>query len=165
MRATCWQYRPEVSEKVKSERSNRSDAHTCCVLLFYFFLFSLHLSNVCLFSFYFFNHLSTAQFGTQYYELVWTGRVGFAKVAKQARVPIIPIFTQNIREAFRTVQFGKGFFRWIYDRFRLPLMAIYGGFPVKLTTFVGKPILVDGTETPEEISFKVCCTFGFLFAL
>ncbi|XP_017461832.1 PREDICTED: transmembrane protein 68-like, partial [Rhagoletis zephyria] len=95
-----------------------------------------------------------AQFGTEYYELVWSGRVGFAKVAKQAQVPIIPIFTQNIREAFRTVQLGQGFFRWLYDKYRLPLAAIYGGFPVKLTTYIGKPIMVDPDWTPEEISLK-----------
>ncbi len=72
-------------------------------------------------------------------------------------MPIIPIFTQNIREAFRTVQLGQGFFRWLYDKYRLPLAAIYGGFPVKLTTYIGKPIMVDPDWTPEEISLKVSC--------
>src|SRR6218665_1551017 len=65
-----------------------------------------------------------AQFGTPNYDLVWGSRVGFAKVALQANVPVIPVFTQNVREAFRTVQFGKRFARFIYDRFRIPMMLI-----------------------------------------
>ena len=32
-----------------------------------------------------------------------SSRVGFAKIAIEAKVPIIPVFTQNVREAFRTV--------------------------------------------------------------
>jgi len=81
---------------------------------------------VCTFSFYRFvvNIPFSAQFGTENYNLVWAGRVGFAKVAIQARVPIIPVFTQNIREAFRTVQLGSSFFRRIYDKYKFPLMAV-----------------------------------------
>ncbi|KPM03941.1 transmembrane protein 68-like protein 1 [Sarcoptes scabiei] len=95
-----------------------------------------------------------AQFGNHYYNLIWSGRVGFAKVAKQAKVPIIPVFTQNIREAFRTVQILPNFFRKIYDTYKIPLMAIYGGFPVKLKTIVGKPIHFDPEDTVEEIAEK-----------
>ena len=32
-----------------------------------------------------------------------SSRVGFAKIAIDAKVPVIPVFTQNLREAFRTV--------------------------------------------------------------
>ena len=32
-----------------------------------------------------------------------SSRVGFAKIAIEAKVPIIPVFTKNVREAFRTV--------------------------------------------------------------
>lgn len=87
--------------------------------------------------------------------MVWAGRVGYAKVALEAKVPIIPVFTQNIREAFRTVQIGQTFFRKIYDKYKLPLMAIYGGFPVKLKTIVGEPIYVDSRLSVEEIADKV----------
>ena len=34
--------------------------------------------------------------------------MGFAKIAIEAKVPVIPVFTQNVREAFRTV----GLFRY-----------------------------------------------------
>lgn len=34
-------------------------------------------------------------------------------------------------------------------------MAIYGGFPVKLKTIVGKPIHFDPEDTVEEIAEKV----------
>ena len=33
--------------------------------------------------------------------------MGFAKIAIEAQVPIIPVFTQNVREAFRTVSFFR----------------------------------------------------------
>lgn len=43
----------------------------------------------------------------------------------------------------------------IYAATRFPFVPIYGGFPVKLTTYVGKPILYDGNLTPEELQMKV----------
>ena len=63
------------------------------------------------------------------------------------------MFTQNIKEVVRTfAPIGKGlvimhatayivhvlmacilgFFRWLYEKTRLPLIPMYGGFPVKL---------------------------------
>lgn len=104
----------------------------------------------------------TAQFSTHHYNLIWAGRVGFAKVAMQANVPIIPVFTQNIREAFRTLQLGRNFFQRIYDKYKIPLMAIYGGFPVKLKTIIGEPIYVNPELEVEEVAAQVrtfahCC--------
>jgi 1-acyl-sn-glycerol-3-phosphate acyltransferase len=64
--------------------------------------------------------------------LLWGQRVGFAKVAIEAKVPIIPVFTQNIREAFRTIRIGQKIFRNLYERIKVPIVPIYGGFPVKL---------------------------------
>lgn len=43
----------------------------------------------------------------------------------------------------------------IYARTKFPLMPIYGGFPVKLITYVGKPVPYDGNLTPEELQLKV----------
>lgn len=100
-----------------------------------------------------------AQFGNHYYNLIWAGRVGFAKVAKQAKVPIIPVFTQNIREAFRTVQIFPNFFRYIYDTYKIPLMVVYGGFPVKLKTIIGKPIYFDSNASVQDIAEKVCILY------
>jgi len=95
-----------------------------------------------------------AQFGDNRYQLIWGSRIGFAKVALEAKVPIIPVFTVNLREAFRSLGLGQSFFRTIYDRTRLPLVPIYGGFPVKLKTIVGKPILYDPSLTPQELADK-----------
>lgn len=65
------------------------------------------------------------------------------------------MFTQNIRESFRAVGLGRQFWLKIYQWTRLPIVPIYGGFPVKLKTHIGKPILYDSAVTPEELSLKV----------
>lgn len=96
-----------------------------------------------------------AQFGNSYYELLWRKRMGFAKVALDAKVNIIPIFTTNIREAFRTVSWGRRIWLKIYTLIKIPVAPIYGGFPVKLITYVGKPIPYDKNLTPEELQVKV----------
>lgn len=70
-------------------------------------------------------------------------------------MPIIPVFTQNIREAFRTIRIGQNFFRRVYERIKIPLVPIYGGFPVKLRTIIGKPILYDPSLSAEEVAQKV----------
>lgn len=97
----------------------------------------------------------TAQFGDERYRLLWGQRVGFAKVAIEAKVPIIPVFTQNIREAFRSIRFGQNFFRKIYERIKIPVVPIYGGFPVKLRTIVGKPIEFDASLSAEQVAQNV----------
>lgn len=43
----------------------------------------------------------------------------------------------------------------IYAATRFPFVPIYGGFPVKLTTYVGKPIPYDENVTSEELQIKV----------
>ncbi|KAG7204575.1 hypothetical protein KM043_004998 [Ampulex compressa] len=96
-----------------------------------------------------------AQFGDSYYELMWKQRVGFAKVALDAKVCIIPFFTRNIREAFRQISWGRRIWLRIYAATRCPCIPLYGGFPVKLTTYIGKPIPYDSTLTPEELQVKV----------
>lgn len=100
-----------------------------------------------------------AQFGDSNYSLIWGTdgrmRIGFAKVAMEAKCPIIPVFTVNVREAFRSLGFGQWLFTKIYDQTRLPLVPIYGGFPVKLKTIIGKPIPYDDALTPQELAEKV----------
>lgn len=94
-----------------------------------------------------------AFFSDENYNLLWGNRKGFAQVAIDAKVPIIPLFTQNIREGYRT--FGKiGFFRWFYEKSRLLLIPMYGGFPVKLRTYVGDPIPYDPNITATELVEK-----------
>ncbi|RVE45111.1 hypothetical protein evm_010220 [Chilo suppressalis] len=96
-----------------------------------------------------------AQFGDHSYRLHWKSRIGFAKVAQEAKVPIVPIFTQNVREAFRTVGWLRGICLRVYAATRIPLAPVYGGFPVKLVTHVGKPIPYDPTLTPQQLQQKV----------
>ncbi|XP_064444389.1 DGAT1/2-independent enzyme synthesizing storage lipids isoform X1 [Mirounga angustirostris] len=67
--------------------------------------------------------------------------------------PIIPMFTQNIREGFRSLG-GTRLFRWLYEKFRYPFAPMYGGFPVKLRTYLGDPIPYDPKITAEELAEK-----------
>lgn len=69
--------------------------------------------------------------------------------------PIIPVFTQNIREAFRCIGIGRRFWLRIYLWTRLPIVPIYGWFPVKLRTHIGKPIPYDPDLSAEDLQKKV----------
>lgn len=89
------------------------------------------------------------------YELKWRNRTGFAKVALDAKVPIIPMYCQNIREAYITMSWGQFLGKWVYFKFKLPIMPVFGAFPVKLRTIVGKPIPYDGSLSPEALKVKV----------
>ncbi|XP_077789724.1 DGAT1/2-independent enzyme synthesizing storage lipids-like [Podarcis muralis] len=67
------------------------------------------------------------------------------------RLPIIPIFTQNSCEAYRTI--GKTrLTTWLYEKTRCMVLPIYGGFPVKLRTFIGEPIPYDPNITAVELA-------------
>ena len=57
-----------------------------------------------------------AQLATCQYEVLWKKRCGFAQVALDARVPIIPVFTENIREAFVTMETFGWLWQYIYNR-------------------------------------------------
>ena len=66
------------------------------------------------------------------------------------------MFTENCRESFRTPEWGRNFFRWIYEKTKIPLCPIYGGFPVKMITHLGKPMTFNyDNTTPEEVSVQV----------
>ncbi|KAK6180040.1 hypothetical protein SNE40_012260 [Patella caerulea] len=96
-----------------------------------------------------------ALFGDEYYRIMWSNRVGFAKVALQANVPVVPMFTQNCREAFRTPKLGRSLLRKIYEWTRLPIVPIYGFFPVKMRSYLGEPIYPQPGITPELFSQQV----------
>jgi len=83
--------------------------------------------------------------------VLWRERLGFARAALQAGVPVVPVFTENIREAFRVVPFGAGFFYRIFERTKLPLRPLFGGFPVKLVTHIGPAIYPEEGMTPEVL--------------
>ncbi|NXG12564.1 TMM68 protein, partial [Sakesphorus luctuosus] len=94
-----------------------------------------------------------ALFSDEMYTMLWSNRKGFAQVAIDAKVPIIPMFTQNVREGFRTLG-GIRVLRSLYERIRLPVVPLYGGFPVKLRTFIGEPIPYEPNMTAEELAAK-----------
>ncbi|KAL3869897.1 hypothetical protein ACJMK2_042523 [Sinanodonta woodiana] len=96
-----------------------------------------------------------ALFGDETYPIIWGKRMGFAKVAVQTNVPVYPVFTQNVREAFRTPSICKKLLRRLYERTRLPVVPIYGFFPVKLRTFIGDPIFPGKDEAPDQFSERV----------
>jgi len=96
-----------------------------------------------------------AMFGDENYQILWGERIGFAKVALEAKIPIIPIFTKNCREAFRTISFGRNILLKLYEIIRLPCVVMYGGFPVKLVTCVGDPIPYDASLSAEQLAEKV----------
>ncbi|KAG5285787.1 hypothetical protein AALO_G00007440 [Alosa alosa] len=94
-----------------------------------------------------------ALFSDETYPLLWGKRKGFAQVAIDSQVPVIPMFTQNVREGFRSLGTLKCF-RWLYERFRF-LAPVYGGFPVKFRTFLGDPIPYDPKLNAAELAEKV----------
>ncbi|XP_067218753.1 transmembrane protein 68 isoform X1 [Chanodichthys erythropterus] len=94
-----------------------------------------------------------ALFSDETYPLIWGKRKGFAQVAIDSKVPIIPMFTQNLREGFRSLGTLR-FYRWVYERFRLPIAPIYGGFPVKFRTYLGDPIPYDPKLNAAELAEK-----------
>ncbi|KAG8014382.1 Transmembrane protein 68 [Nibea albiflora] len=53
--------------------------------------------------------------------------------------PVIPMFTQNVREGFRSLG---------------TLTPLYGGFPVKFRTFLGDPIPYDPNISAAELAEK-----------
>ena len=55
-----------------------------------------------------------AQLATKDYPVMWKQRKGFAVVAKEAGVPIIPMFTENIRETYCNMQSGKIFWQFFW---------------------------------------------------
>jgi len=96
-----------------------------------------------------------AQMGDNMYQVMWKARDGFAQVVKEAggSIPIIPVFTQNIREAYKSFNFGmtRPFWAWFYEATRMPLVPVYGSFPVKLRTYIGSAVLLPSTASIEEI--------------
>ncbi|XP_035751758.1 transmembrane protein 68-like [Egretta garzetta] len=112
-----------------------------------------------------------ALFSDESYQLMWGNRKGFAQVALDAKVPIIPMYTQNVREGYRMLKerncafqtsayFGFSntlaveFFRQLYESTRLPFTPPYGGLPVKFRTYIGEPIPYDPNITTEELVEK-----------
>jgi len=93
-----------------------------------------------------------ALFSTWRYETIWNKRCGFARVAREAQVDIVPIFTRNIRNVFIVPEVFQHWLRPVYEWFRLPVVPLFGGFPVKLVTYAGEPIQWNTEDSPEELA-------------
>lgn len=77
-------------------------------------------------------------------------RTGFAECAKDAGVPIFPMFTSNVRQVFDFPERLKGnTLRQLYEYTRLPFSLLFGGFPAKLDTYIGDPIETDDLSVAE----------------
>ena len=76
--------------------------------------------------------------------------------------PIIPIFTENIREAFDTISYGGELWKDIYERTKVTTWPIFGGLPVKLTTHVGDPIIARKDETVNQLKDRVEKTMKYM---
>lgn len=96
-----------------------------------------------------------AMFGDNFYNIMWRNRVGFAKLAKEAEVEIVPVFTENIQEAFRPIPIFQKLLLRFYLKTRIPFMPMFGGLPVKLISHVGKPIKFTNEQSPEDIRKNV----------
>lgn len=92
-----------------------------------------------------------AFFATARYETIWNGRSGFARLARETGTDIVPVFTRNIRQMFIIPEWIQPVLRPLYEKVRLPVVPVLGGFPVQLTTFVGKPIRADSADSAEEL--------------
>nr|CAD7442308.1 unnamed protein product [Timema bartmani] len=84
--------------------------------------------------------LAVAAEGGQQYNLLYTPQEELYRMVLQAKVPVIPMFTQNVCEAHLTTR------GW-----RLPVALLVGNFPVKLSTHLGKPISYSPNSTPRKL--------------
>ena len=50
---------------------------------------------------------------------------------------------------------GRKIWKYIFDKTKLPMIPIYGGFPVKLTTHIGAPIRAHRDETAHQLKERV----------
>ncbi|XP_025029932.1 transmembrane protein 68-like [Python bivittatus] len=94
-----------------------------------------------------------ALFSDNSYKLVWHKRKGFAQLAIDTKVPIIPMYTQNIREGFRILG-QTTLARRLYEYVRIPIIPPCGGFPVKFRTYIGEPIPYNPNITAVELAAK-----------
>lgn len=72
----------------------------------------------------------------------------------ESKAPIIPLFTENLREGFRNIGLGRRFFIKLYNLTRIPFRPIYAVPFVKLRTHIGPPIYYEEGMTPKQLQEK-----------
>ena len=110
-----------VGRACGAHTSNREQCTELLKQVFSFITISVRLSAIgnIFFAFFHQGHLIgvapgggyECQLGTHQYPVMWKKRKGFAQIALNAQVPIIPVFTENIREAFVTMETGGWLWR------------------------------------------------------
>lgn len=102
------------------------------------------------------------------YKLIWKHRTGFAKVALEAKVDIIPAFSENVEELYRAPFAGSHLIQNLYEKTRVPVVPLVGlgllPFPVKIKTWIGSPIRHDPRDTPEQLVQKTRVALESLIA-
>lgn len=93
--------------------------------------------------------LREAMLSDENYKLLWKTRRGYSRVAVKAEVPIIPFFTENIREACWAVKFSIRLASYLYEKTKFPILPLIGIFPVGLTTYFGKPVWINDHDDPN----------------
>lgn len=106
------------------------------------------------------------------YQLLWENpsssrRLGFAECILQAKkltpggkVAVIPMFTKNCRAMFDFPNFVKtgwigGFVRnYLYEKLRWPIYPLYGGFPIKMTSYLGEPLVLGRGDNLNAIELS-----------
>ena len=86
------------------------------------------------------------------YLLRWYGKKGFAEIANLAKVPIIPMFTKNVREVFLVLGGSLPIVKQLYKWTRLPFTPFIGPLPVPLTSVLGEPLAHVSGRSTEEVA-------------
>lgn len=94
-----------------------------------------------------------------YYRVHWGSRLGFAHVALEANIPLLPVFGENVEELYRAPWSGAAPFQWLYRTIGVPLMPVVGvgplPFPVKVRTWIGRPLHPRPGESPESLRSRM----------
>lgn len=98
------------------------------------------------------------------YQLLWGGRLGFARLAIETGAPLIAGFSTNGDDIFRTPFSGARPLQWVYDHSRVPLVAWVGPFPVRVRTILAPPIHPRPGEPAERLRDRVKETLSGLIA-
>jgi 1-acyl-sn-glycerol-3-phosphate acyltransferase len=94
-------------------------------------------------------------FFSRNYATMWNNRMGFVKVATQAKCPIVPLFTANNRQPHFQTDLFYDWCKEFYNKKKIILTFVYFYVPVRMRAFVGEPIEYDEKRSPEELTIVV----------